>query len=358
MPIGGRLAKLATMRTPSQPRFASWRVPTLVSVMAAALVLAACHHAPPTGNATPVTAIEASLDLAAAGDFDGLVKNRLPPADYATWRAQWQHAHDHAVPPSSAHADQFAELMRMLTAPDAEAKLARQLAPQLSGLKGGAGQPLPIFASIFQASVLQMINSSPQLGPAQKRMAQQGLDALMAWSATVDFSNPKKARQAIDIACATARSLHVATLDQWRALDYAQTMQAYGSLWTGLEKVMAIYGLDIQQSLSDAKVAVVASGTSAATAGTAAGNGSGGRTIVRVQLDFAGKALTAEWPVEQVAGHWYDADLLQAWAKAHPAAGASTGSAPAATAALPPSVTLPAAASTARSAPAASPPRP
>jgi hypothetical protein len=333
LPIGRGLAKLAAMRISLPFRRAPWRASAAALVAASLLTLAACHHAPPTGNATPVTAVEASLNLAAMGDFDALVKNRLPPDDYATWRKDWQHARDQALPPSSAHADQFAQLMGLLTAPDAEAKLTKQLEPQLAGLKGGAGQPLPIFASIFQASVLQLINASPQLGSAQRQMAQQGLDALMAWTATVDFSNMKKARQAIDIACATARELHVTTLDQWRAQDYAQTMQAYGTIWQALEKIMAIYGLDIPKSLNGAKVEV------ASTAGDHA--------VVRVQLDFAGKPLTGEWPMEKLAGHWYDADLLTAWAKAHPIAAASTGAAPAMTPAAPPAVTLPAAPSTA-----------
>lgn len=329
------------MHTPLLPRFARQRAPALALVVAAVLLLAACHHAPPTGNATPVTAVAASLRLGALGDFDGLVKNRLPPADYATWREEWQRAHAAPAPASSARTAQFTELMQMLTAPGAEAALAKRLEPQLAGLKGGAGQPLPIFASIFQASMLQVINASPQLGPDQKRMAQQGLDALMAWTAGVDFSNMKKAREAIDIACATARSLHVETLEQWRALDYAQTMQAYGSIWLGLEKIMAVYGLDVAKSLNHAKVEV------ASTAGNTA--------VVRLDLEFAGKPLTGQWPMQQIGGHWYDADLLTAWAKAHPIAAASTGAAPATTVATPPGVTLPAAASTARRAPVASP---
>ncbi|HEU0277517.1 MAG TPA: hypothetical protein VFQ95_06845 [Rhodanobacteraceae bacterium] len=331
------------MRTPLPSRPAPWRAPTMALVVAAALALAACHHAPPTGNATPATAVEASLRLAALGDFDGLVKNRLPPDDYAIWRQQWQHAHDEPAPASSDSAAQFAALMGMLTAPDAEAKLAKQLEPQLAGMKGGAGQPMPIFASIFQASIQQMISASPQLGPPQKQLARQGLDALMAWTATVDFSNMKKAREAIAIACATARGLHVETLDQWRALDYAQTMQAYGSIWTGVEKIMAVYGLGIAKSLNGAKVDVVST-----TADTA---------VVRLKLEFAGQPLAGEWPMRKVAGHWYDADLLTAWAKAHPIAAASTEAPPAMSATTPPAVSLPAAASTARTPPPSSPRR-
>lgn len=343
MPIGAGLAKLAAMPIPRLSRLAPLRAPTVALVVVAALALAACHHAPPTGNATPATAVEASLRLAALGDFDGLVKNRLPPDDYATWRQEWQHAHDEPAPAASDSAAQFATLMGMLTAPDAEAKLAKQLEPQLAGMKGGAGQPLPIFASIFQASIQQMISASPQLGAAQKQLARQGLDALMAWTATTDFSNPKKAREAIAIACATARGLHVETLDQWRALDYAQTMQAYGSIWIGVEKIMAVYGLDVAKSLTGAKVDVVS------TTGDAA--------VVRLRLEFADKPLTGEWPMRKVAGHWYDADLLMAWAKAHPVAAASTGASPAVSAATPPAVSLPAAASTARMPPPSSRPR-
>lgn len=286
--------------------------------LACTVALAACQHAPPPPtNATPDKAVATSLRLAAAGDFDALMRNRLPPADYRQWRGEWDAAHAHPVPASIAQHDQFAKIMKMLTEPDAETTLARRLQPELAKLHGGKNG-LPIFSGILEAAGRQMIAASPQLGPAQRTLATQGLDALVAWVRTTDFSSPKKARKAIALVCAAARQLHVATLDQWRALDYADTMKNYQIIWGGLGGVLDIYGLDLADTLDRAKVSTTSDNSTHAD--------------VKLEVDFAGHPLGATWPMLKQGDHWYDTALLAAWRKAHPApattaATATTGAA-------------------------------
>lgn len=324
-------------------RHLACRASAWTATCAIALVLAACHHTPPPSNATPEKAVATNLRLTAAGDFDGLMKNRLPPADYARWRAEWDQAHAHPVPASVARQKQFAEIMRMLTEPGAEAKLAGKLQPELSKLRGGHNAPAPIFTGILEAAGRQMIEDSPQLDPAQRAMAERGLSALTAWAEATDFSDPKKARKAIDLACASARQLHVQTLEQWRALDYVQTMRNYGILWKALEDVLDIYGLDLSKSLGDAHVGTLAN--------------DGAHATVKLDMDLAGKTLSGEWPMVKEGGRWYDAAMLAAWRKAHPAPAASV--APVPTTGTPAAgATVPAAATPApaRSAPAGSSP--
>lgn len=309
------------MRTGTQIRPIRARVFTLIVTGAGALALAACHHAPPPpSNTTPENAVATSLRLTATGDFDGLMKNRLPAADYARWREEWEQSHAHPLPASVAQQKQFAEIMQMLTEPGAEAKLAKRVQPELSKFRGDKSAPAPIFASIIEAAGKQMIEESPQLGPAQQKLATQVLATLIGWARTTDFSDPKKAQKAIDLVCATARQLHVQTLEQWRALDYAQTMRNYGILWGGLENLLDIYGLDVAKSLTDADV------QNSANDGTHA--------TVKLDVNLAGKTLSGEWPMVKEAGHWYDAALLAAWRKAHPATAASTA-APATSASQP-----------------------
>ncbi|MBS0381932.1 MAG: hypothetical protein JSR56_05820, partial [Proteobacteria bacterium] len=206
----------------------------------------------------------------------------------------------------------------------------------LKGLRGGKGQSLPIFGSILEAAIKQIIAESPQLGPAQQTLANQGLDALSAWVATVDFSDTKKAHKAIALVCATARTLHVQTLEQWRALDYATTMKDYGIIWNGLENLLHVYGLDLAGSLSNA----TARTTSIA----------GDHATIKLELTLAGKPLSGEWSMLKQADHWYDAALLEAWQKAHPPSAAATSAqahpanagsaAPAATATQAPSASV------------------
>ena len=272
-----------------------------------------------------------NLRLTATGDFDGLMRNRLPPAEFAQWRQEWDKQHAHPDPASVAQQQQFATIMQMLTEPGAEDKLAKRLQPTLARLHR-RDKAMPILGGILEAAGKQMIADAPQLGPAQRNLVGQAFDAWLAWANTVDFSDPKKARKVIDIACATARQLHVQTLAQWRALDYATTMRDYGIIWNGLESALNVYGLDLAKALNDAKVD---------STGQA-----GNRATIKLDIAFAGKQLTARWPMLQQQGHWYDQALLEAWRKAHPApvAGASAASAgtagPAAAAGAKPAATI------------------
>ncbi|TAN08861.1 MAG: hypothetical protein EPN38_01145 [Rhodanobacteraceae bacterium] len=304
----------------------------------AALALAACQHAPPPpSNATPEKAVATNLRLTAAGDFDGLMQNRLPPAAYAQWRREWSAAHAHPVAATADQQQQFAAIMQQLTAPDAEAALLKRAEPTLATLKGGHNA-LPIAGSILEAAGRQVIANSPQLGPVQRSLALQTLNAAATWAQTTDFSHPKQARKAIAIICTTARSLHVQTLAQWRTLDYATTMKDYGLIWRGLESVLNVYGLDLARSLADADISVVTNDGTNAT--------------VKLGLKIAGQRLSGGWPMVKQAGHWYDAALLDAWAKAHPAPAATTvAPAGAGSAALPASART----RTAPAAPASSP---
>jgi hypothetical protein len=297
------------MPTEAYRRPARARMFTLV--IAGALAVAACHHAPPPpSNTTPEKAVATNLRLTAMGDFDGLMKNRLPAADYARWREEWEQSHAHPVPASVARQKQFADIMQMLTEPGAEAKLTKRLQPELSKLRGDKNAPAPIFTSIVEAAGKQMVEEAPQLGPAQRKLATEVLTTLIDWAKTTDFSDPKKTQKAIALVCATARQLHVQTLEQWRALDYAQTMRNYGILWNGLESLLDIYGLDLAKSLVDADVRNTANDGTHAT--------------VKLDLKLADKIVSGEWPMIKEAGHWYDAALLTAWRKAHPANATST----------------------------------
>lgn len=300
------------------------------------LLLVACHHAPPPpSNVTPEKAIATNLRLTASGDFDGLMKNRLPPADYAQWRQEWDAEHAHLPPPSAAQAQQFVAIMQMLTEPGAEAKLLKRVQPELAG-GDGKGLP-PVFASVLAATGKELINASPQLGSGQRILALQALYAINAYTAKVDFSDKKKLAKAIDLVCATARQLHVQTLQQWRALDYSTSMRDYGIIWNGLQSLLDIYGLNLASSLSNAKPATVSIISDEA--------------VVQLHLTIAGTPMTGQWAMRRVDGHWYDAAVLDAWRQAHPApaaAAASTGSnhpMPAASAATPagPASTAPAA---------------
>lgn len=306
------------MRTGIQPGSSHRRA--LALVCAGTLALAACHHAPPPpSNVTPEKAVSTNLRLTAAGDFDGLMRNRLPPADYTVWRQEWDAQRAHPRPVSVAQQQQFAKIMQMLTEPGAEAKLLQILQPELAGGRG-KDQPVPVFASILEAAGKQMIETSPQLGRGQRLLALQVLAAITGWTGDIDFNNHKRLAKAVALLCDTARQLHVQTLEQWRALDYATAMRDYGIIWTGMEQLLDLYGLDLADSLTRAKPATVSI--------------LGNEAVIQLSLNVAGQSLTGQWTLRKVAGHWYDAALLDAWRAAHPLAAATV--APVAAASVPP----------------------
>jgi len=306
------------MQTGNRPRPGCRQGIAIAFGCACALALAACQHAPPPpSNVTPDKAVMTNLRLTATGDFDGLMRNRLPPTEFAQWRREWDKQHAHPVPASVAQQQQFAKIMQMLTEPGAEDKLAKRLQPTLARLHR-KDKAMPILGGILEAAGKQMIADAPQLGPAQRKLVGQAFDAWLAWANTVDFGDSARARKVIDIACATARQLHVQTLAQWRALDYATTMKDYGIIWNGLESALNVYGLDLARALNDAKVDITSQ--------------AGDRATIKLDIAFAGKQLTAQWPMVQQQGHWYDQALLAAWRKAHPAPALGASAAPAGTA--------------------------
>lgn len=275
-------------------------------LIALLLGLAACNRqpsAPP--NTTPENAVRADLVLTRNGDFDGLLRSTLPPADYQAWRAEWNKARAQQPPPTAQQKAQFAQMMDKLTQEGAEEKLYKQLQPQLAQFKSHQQQNMPMMIGILQAAGNNIVANSVELSSAQKQQATEALTALGAWAQTTDFTDPAKAKKAIEIVCDTARKLDVKTLDQLRALDYKDTMDKYGMGWNGLKQLLKLYGLDLDASFDTAKV------------NTLSNDGTHAR--VREIFVLAGKAITSEVNLVKQNDHWYDADKLAAWRKRHEA---------------------------------------
>jgi len=289
----------------------------LFALTAFVLALAACNRNPPASapsNTTPENALRADLVLTRNGDFDGLLRSNLPPADYQAWRNEWQHARAQQPAPTPEQRTHFAQLMQKLTAPGAEDKLFKQLQPQLAKLRAHRAQNLPMLIGILQAAGNDLVQGTG-LSPDQKKQAMQAVAALAAWAQNTDFADEAKARQAIGVICATARKLNLQTLDQWRALDYAQVMARYTAGWNGLKQLLKIYGLDLAATFDNAKLE------------TLSDDGTNAR--VRETLTLAGKPIVSESHLVKQDGHWYDADALAAWRKQQQKPASASSAAPA-----------------------------
>lgn len=318
------------------------RIPTHLLVLSIALLgLSACHRepgAPP--NTTPEGAVRASLVLTRNGDFDGLLRNTLPVADYQAWRAEWERAKAQQPAPTAQQKQQFAQMMQKLTEPGAQDKLYKRLQPQLAEFRKQHARDMPMLIGILQAAGNNMLQSAAQMSASQKQQATDALAALAAWAQTADFTDPDKAKQAIGVLCDTARKLDLKTLDQLRALDYQAAMADYGKGWDGLKKLLKIYGLNLDASFDSAKVETLSS--------------DGAHARVRETFVLGGRPIVGEVNLVMQDGHWYDADRLSAWRKRNATASASSAPQPATpgTTAMPASKAPAPASSAARPAPA------
>lgn len=310
----------------------------LVALVAIGL-LAACGKQPPASptadTRTPDGAVLAAVRLLKAGDFDGLAQATLPPQDYQAQRADWEREHLAVSDITDEDRRKFAATMQRLTAPDAEQKLFAQLKPQLAAFEQQYKDQVPMMIGIGQTMVGTALDQSADLTAAQKAQAKEALAALAQWAQGVAWTDPAKAQQAIAAICDTARRLDLKTLDEVRALPYAQAMQKYGLAWQGLKRLTAVYGLDLDQVLDSAKAETLAN--------------DGQRARLKVTYTLLGKPISSETIMLQRDGRWYDQGVLEARAKAR---AAQTVSAPAPGAVPPPA----AAKAPAAAAPAAKPP--
>jgi hypothetical protein len=283
----------------------------------AALLLSACHgkdEASQPGGSTPEAALQGSIDLLKTGDFNGLWKHSLPPADYANMRADWGR-HQHDQPPITAEdRTKFNETLQKLTEPDAENKLYAELQPKLTAMEQQYKDQLPVLISVGEALVKNGVAQSKTLSETQKAQANGVLDVLAPWAQQTPWFDQAKAKQAVGVAVATARKLDLKNPEQLRTMSFNDTMGRYATGYAGLKQLLMIYGLSVDDTLNSVKLTPVSS--------------SGGHAVVKIDYTLLGKPLSTESKLVQQDGRWYSEDMLDSARKAHqqssqPAGGAS-----------------------------------
>lgn len=283
----------------------------------AVLALAACHHdeAAQVGGDTPEAAVQGSVDLLKAGDFNGLWKHALPPADYATLRADWGRHNANQPPVSAADKAKFDEAVRKLTAPDAENQLYAELQPKLGQMEQQYKDQLPVMISVGDALLKNGVAQNQNLDSEQKTQANQLIDVLVPWAKQAPWFDQAKAKQAVGVVVATARKLDLKSPEQLRSMDFDATMAKYATGYAGLKQLLAIYGLSVDEALDSVKLSTLSS--------------KDGHAVVKIDYTLLGKPLSAESNLVQQDGRWYSESLIRSVREAHerlqqPAAGGST----------------------------------
>ncbi|MDE2307243.1 MAG: hypothetical protein KGJ97_02995 [Xanthomonadaceae bacterium] len=287
----------------------------------AVLALAACHHkdeAAQVGGSTPEAALQGSIDLLKAGDFNGLWKHALPPADYAMVRADWSRHAAGQPPITPAERARFNEKMQTLTGPDAPARLYARLQPKLAAMERQYSDQLPVLVSIGGALAKRGVAGNKDLTQTQKDQLGRILDVLTPWARQAPWFDQGRAKQAIGVIVATARKLDLRSPDQLRAMDFDAAMKEYSLGFAGARQLLALYGLSVDDALNSARLTPV--------------ENTHGHAIVRIDYTLLGKPLSTESKLVEQDDRWYSEDLLDDVRAAHrqlglPATGASAAAA-------------------------------
>lgn len=290
----------------------------------AVLALAACHNkdeATQVGGSTPEAAVQGSIDLLKAGDFNGLWKHALPPADYATLRADWIRHNANQVPADAADKAKFDEAVQKLTGPDAENKLYAEVQPKLGQMEQQYKDQLPVLLSVGDALLKNGVAQNKNLDNEQKAQANQLLDVLLPWAQRAPWFDQDKAKQAVGVVVATARKLDLKSPDQLRTMDFDAAMAKYATGYAGLRQLLAIYGLPVDDTLDSVKLSTLSN--------------KDGRAVVKIDYILLGKPLSAESTLVQQDGRWYSESLIRSVRDAHERLRQPAGAGSAALTALP-----------------------
>jgi hypothetical protein len=281
----------------------STRLRTALLPLLATLLLGACHGKNEPGGSSPQAALQGSIDLLKAGDFNGLWRHALPPADYATLRADWTRHQQEQPPVNAEDRAAFSRKLQQLTGPDADNKLYAELQPRLAAMQQQYADQLPVLISVGAAMAKSGIEQSKTLTDAQKSEATGVLDVLAPWARQSAWFDPNRARQAIGIAVATARKLDLKSPEQLRTMDFDTAMAEYSTGFAGVKQLLAVYGLSLDDTLQSVKLTPVSN--------------SDGHAVVKIDYTLLGKPLSAESKLVERDGRWYSEDMLSAAREAH-----------------------------------------
>ena len=270
------------------------------------LLLGACHgkdDPSKPGGSSPVAAVQTSIDLLKAGDFNALWKHALPPADYANLRVDWSRQERDKQPISTEDRARFNQAMQQLTGPDAENKLYAELQPKLAAMEQQYKDQLPVLISVGEAVAKSAIAQNGELSSMQKTQVNDALDVITPWARETPWFDQAKAKQAVGVAVATARKLDLKSPEQLRAMDFDTVMDKYGIGYHGLKQLLAIYGLSVDDTLDSVKLSEVSS--------------SDDHAVVKIDYTLLGKPLSTETKLVKENGRWYGEDMLANVRKSH-----------------------------------------
>lgn len=247
-------------------------------------------------TADPAAAIEAFAARLREDRLLEAVQVIVPPKNLDLMREEWKKKA--SEPFEAGDQAEYAEYMSRLTATDAEARLYSELEPLLVKFETEIAAQLPMFVIMGQGFLSQAINENDEMSAAQKKQAVETVTALGGWLQGVNLADRELARRGIGIAVNTARHLDLPTLDAVHGLSFDQGLAKAGIALAGIKEVLALYGMNINQTLASIK----ARETARDDAGVA---------TVQIDYTFLGKPMQTEARMVEMDGRWYGEDTVE-----------------------------------------------
>ncbi|AFC87557.1 hypothetical protein [Frateuria aurantia] len=228
-------------------------------LLAAVLMLAACHHAAPgesapPGGASPTEAAQLLVDRLKHDDFIGYWRQGLPADDFKTMQSDWALSRQMPSTLKPADRERMNAWLAQFDAPHAQSTLQAEWLPKLAGYQRQYADQLPMLMSVMQMVAGTAIDQSASLTTSEKAPLHDIVGAVGPWAAKAPWFDPAKARQGIAIAVATVQGLGIKDVQVLGSLDFDQAMIRYAAFFKGLKQLLALYGLDIDASLDSVHV--------------------------------------------------------------------------------------------------------
>lgn len=269
-----------------------------VAALAAVMSLGGCerHPAPTPAQVAsgPAQALEQLIEDLRHDDLAAYARHALPPPLHARMSTAWTEGRTIWPLTELPLDDRLPAFISALAAPGAEKALLAAYNRQFAG----ADRELHSAAATLGLFAVQYVSIADEYSEAERDHYTQLIAALSQWGRQAPLGDAAKARLAVPQLVAAARLTGLAGgLETFHATGMERSLGRLGPFSARFKQVLLGYGLDLDQALAGARVALIEQ-----TGDTA-----------RVSLDYTlgGHPVSAVVQVERHDGRWYLTDLLR-----------------------------------------------
>lgn len=279
-------------------RLPAW---ALLAPLTLVLALGACRReaapGPMQAAGDPVAAVESLAGALRDNDLVRYSHLSLPPGLHARTEALWNQRVAEAAPVEDEDAGQYGRMMARLTAPDAEARLLRDIEPHLARFEAEVGGQWPMMQATAAIFLNAAIQANVELSASEKSHATDVVSGLLAWAQPALLTDRARAAEAISALVDAAADLDLPTLHEVRALPMRPALEKGGVALAGLKATTKAYGLDLDRSLDGVQAELVSA--------------QGDSARVKVSYPLLDRTVSFEMELLRRDEAWYSAEAVR-----------------------------------------------